>query len=290
LTPAPASAPPALRSRRLAAIDVDRPEIIADLAVIDTLPARSIYSEYSFGSWHSHVLANPTGDELDDEFRPDGGTAQPTVLGRRLGGIMRLVEETFVPDALRWVRIFTLSDGLLIPHVDFLEFDTPSTRLQLPLRTTSGALHSEGDVVMHLRAGELWWLEARVPHAACGTPGPARIALSLDFSVPPEQIGECLRRPAEPAGEPQLIGRPPLHDAELEALLGLSATLDRASVREVLRLYALVHFRRRAHAAACYDWLIAAARRADDGALVERAIAFRDYCLHKRAYGERFRW
>jgi putative nonproteinogenic amino acid hydroxylase len=287
---ASASGSPAVRSRRLAAVDVDRPEIAADLAVIDALPARSTYSEYSFGSWHSHVLANPSGDELDDDFRPHGPAAQATSLGRRLGAIMALVDETFVPDALQWVRIFTLSDGLLVPHVDFLEFDTQCTRLQLPLRTTPAALHSEAESVLHLRAGELWWLEARVPHAACSPAGPSRIALSLDFTVPPERIAECLRAPAEPAGEPQLVERPPLLATELEALLGLAATLDRTSVREVLRLYALVHFRRTAHAAACYDWLIAAARRAGAGGLAERAVAFRSFCLHTRAYGERFHW
>jgi putative nonproteinogenic amino acid hydroxylase len=284
------SAEPALRSRRLGAVEVERPGMAADLAAIDALPKRSSYSEYSFGGWHSHVLANPTGDEHDDEFRPHDGAALPTSLGRRLGTIMELVEDTFVPDALRWVRVFTLTDGLLLPHVDFIEFDGHSTRLQVPLRTTPGALHSEGEWVVHLRAGEVWWLEARVPHAACSPGGSARIALSLDFAVAPEHIARCLRRPAELAGEPELIERPPLGDEELEALLALAATFDAASVRELLRTYALVHFRRRVHAAACYDWLVEAARRAGAAALAERAAAFRTYCLHKRDYGERFRW
>lgn len=280
----------ALRSRALGRADVDRPGIARDLATIDALPGRSAYSEFSFGSWCSHVLANGSGDEHDTEFRPHDGPLQTTALGRRLPALMALVRDTFDLDALRWVRAFTLADGLLIPHVDFIEFDVPSTRVQVPLRTTAAALHSEADSVMHLRAGEIWWLEARLPHSACGPPGPTRIALVLDFAVAPQDIAGCVRDAGGEPPEPALVERPPLGAGELEALLGLGATLDARSVRDVLRLLALVHFRRRAHAADCFDWLVEAARRAGLADLEERAAAFRVFCLERRAHGERFAW
>jgi hypothetical protein len=57
-----------LHSTRITAVNVDTSEITADLAAVDRLVGRDTYSEFSFGRWHSHVLANATGDENDDEF------------------------------------------------------------------------------------------------------------------------------------------------------------------------------------------------------------------------------
>lgn len=203
---------------------------------------------------------------------------------------MELVRETFDFDAIGWVRIFTLTDGLLIPHVDFIEFEEPCTRLQLPLRTSPGALHSENETVWHLREGELWWLDAAVPHAACAPPGVPRIALSIDFAMAPGEVGACIRLTGRPRVEPMLVERPELDQDELEALIGLGPIIDRASIRDVLRLLGMVHFRRQAHAAACLDWIVEAVERSRVETLVERAEAFRTYCLHTRSYSEQFVW
>lgn len=280
-----------LRSTCITTVNVDIEDIRSDLAVADGLVLpRDTYSEFSFGRWYSHVLANSTGDEADDEFRPQTGPAVITSLGQALSGIFGLIESTFYLDRLRWARLIVQADGLLIPHVDFVEFQRPATRLQIPLRTTPAALHSEEETVMHLRAGEVWLLDATVPHAAYSPPGPPRIALCLDFDIPRGDIVSCLRQSAEPVQAPEIMDRPCMTPDQIASLVGLGAILDQTTVREVIRLIGMVHLRRQVHAAACFDWLVSAAERSANEQLVLRARAYRKYCLHERAYRERFVW
>ena len=281
----------ALRSACITTVNVDIEAVRTDLAVADGLVApRDTYSEFSFGRWYSHVLANATGDESDDEFRPQPGPAVITSLGQALPGIFGLIEDTFYLDQLRWARLIVQTDGLLIPHVDFVEFERPTTRLQIPLRTTAAALHSEEEAVMHLRAGEVWFLDAAVPHAAYSPPGPPRIALCLDFDIPRTDITSCLRRPPQPVWAPEIVDRPRIDQEQIAALIELGAILDQDTIREVLRLMGMVHFRRQTHAAACFNWLVSAAERSKNESLIQRTRGFRTYCLHKRVYRERFAW
>lgn len=279
-----------MRSVCITTVNVDSEEIRADLAAVDRLAGRDTYSEFSFGRWHSHVLANATGDECDDEFWPQSGPAVVTPLGSALPALVGLVENTFYLDQLRWIRVLAQTDGLLIPHVDFIELERSTTRLQVPLRTTPSCLHSEGQNVMHLRPGEIWFLDATVPHAAYSPPGPARVALCLDFDIPRKDIATCLRHPIEPAQPPRLVDRPSLEKDQLEALIELGSILDHDTVRDVIRLLGMVHFRRHSHAAACFDWLVAAAQRSNNELLVQRAKDYREYCLYRRTYREHFAW
>jgi putative nonproteinogenic amino acid hydroxylase len=279
-----------LNSRRLTTVDVNTDAIRTDLATVDQLVGRDTYSEFSFGRWHSHVLANATGDENDDEFRPQTGPTVVTPLGKLLPAIMELVEGTFYLDQLRWIRILTQTDGLLMPHIDFIEFNKSTTRLQLPLRTTPSCLHSEEHNVIHMRPGEVWFLDASRVHAAYSPPGPSRVALCLDFDIRREQIMACLRQSTESAQPPALVDRPPLEQKQLNSLIDLGSILDLSTLRDILRLFGIVHFRRQVHAAACFDWLVAAAERSANAQLVQQARDYRTYCLYKRTYGKHFTW
>jgi putative nonproteinogenic amino acid hydroxylase len=284
------SYPEDLRSTHISAVNVDTSAIRADLAVIDRLVPRDTYSEFSFGRWHSHVLANATGDERDDEFWPQKGPAIVTPLGKSLPAIMELVESTFYADQLRWVRVLTQTDGLLVPHIDFVEFSRSTTRLQLPLRTTPACLHSEGHNVFHMRPGEIWFLDATMVHAAYSPPGPSRVALCLDFDIPREHINTCLRQPSMSAQPPRLVDRSALTQEQLDSLIDLGSILDFSTVREILRLFGTVHFHRQVDAAACFDWLVAATQRSGNAQLVRRAQEYQTYCLYKRMYGKHFTW
>jgi len=284
------SHPHDLHSTRIAAVNVDTDSIRTDLAAVDRLVGRDTYSEFSFGRWHSHVLANATGDETDDEFRPQSSPAIVTPLGKSLPAILALVENTFYLDRLRWIRVLTQTDGLLIPHVDFIEFNRSTTRLQLPLRTTPSCLHSEGQNVMHMRPGEVWFLDATMVHAAYSPPGPSRVALCLDFDIPRQDIMTCLRQPSKSAQPPSLVERPPLERDQVKSLIDLGSILDLSTIRDILRLLGIVHFRRQVHAAACFEWLVAAAERSRNALLVQRAQEYRTYCLYERKYGKHFTW
>ena len=282
--------PQELRSTRISTVNVNTDAIRSDLASVDRLIGKDTYSEFSFGRWHAHVLANATGDERDDEFWPQDGPAVVTPLGKSLRAIWGLVESTFYLDQLRWVRVLTQADGLLIPHVDFVELNKPTTRLQLPLRASPSCLHSEGQNVIHMRPGEIWFLDATMVHAAYSPPGPSRVTLCLDFDIPREHIITCLRQPNTPAQPPTLVERPPLEQEQLKSLIDLGLILDFSTVRDIIRLFGTMHFRRQVHAAACFDWLVAAAEHSGNALLLQRVQEYQTYLLYKRTYGKHFTW
>ncbi|MEU2600561.1 putative nonproteinogenic amino acid hydroxylase [Streptomyces hirsutus] len=276
-----------LKSQRLATLPIDSCDLSEELSIIDSNDAGGEYDAFTFGSWSAHVLANSGGSDKDTSFRPYEGQLTQTELGRKLPGIMSVVTDNFSLERLQWVRIFSLSDGILAPHVDFLEFSEPGTRLQIPLRTDEDSLHSEEGIVYHLRRGEVWKIHTTVPHSARSVSPLPRLSLCLDFSGADEPIEIRNSIPAElPV---RIIERPPLSDAEVEELLS-SAELTAATLRTAFRRFAAVHFTRQAHATAAFDWFVEAAARTGDGALVDKARAFRTYCIEKRGYREAFEW
>ncbi|NBM14285.1 putative nonproteinogenic amino acid hydroxylase [Streptomyces sp. GC420] len=277
-----------LKSQRLAVLPIDSYDLDAELSVVDRHEYGGEYDALTFGAWSCHVLANGSGAESDIAFRPHSGRLALTELGKQLPGIMSLVTEHFSLDRLQWVRIFSLRDGIMAPHVDFLEFAEPGTRLQVPLRTSEESLHSENDIVYHLRRGEVWKIHTTEPHSARSTARTARLSLCLDFSDAEEPV--AIRNDV-PATEPiRIIERPAATEAELEELVGSGRTMTPETIRADFRRFAALHYERHAHAAAVFDWYEEAARRSGDAGIVAKAQAFRRYCIEKRADGETFDW
>lgn len=277
-----------LKSQRLTVLPIDSYKLDSELSIVDRHEYGGKYDALTFGSWSCHVLANGSGADSDIAFRPHDGRLTLTELGKQLPGIMSLVTEHFSLDRLQWVRIFSLRDGIMAPHVDFLEWAKPGTRLQIPLRTSEESLHSENDVVYHLRRGEVWKIHTTAPHSARSSAETARLSLCLDFSDAEEPV--AIRNDI-PATEPiRIIERPETTEAELEELMGSGRTLTPATMRSDFRRFAALHFERRTHAAAAFDWYEEAARRTGDARVVAKAQAFRRYCIERRADGETFDW
>jgi putative nonproteinogenic amino acid hydroxylase len=252
---------------------VESYDLDSEFSIVDDHEYGGEYDTFSFGPWSSHVLANGSGADSDTSFRPHQGRMALTELGKKLPGIMSLVTEHFPLDRLQWVRIFRAQDAILAPHVDFLEWAEPGTRLQIPLRTSEDSLHSENDIVYHLRRGEVWKIHTTDPHSTRSSAETARLSLCLDFS-----------------GADEIIERPEATGAEIEELLGAGGGLTPASMRSDFRRFAEFHFARRSHAATTYEWYEEAARRTGDVGMVAKARAFRTYCIEKRADGEAFHW
>lgn len=277
-----------LKSQRLATLPIDSYDLAEDLSVIDSNDAGGEYDAFSFGFWSAHVLANSGGSGKDTAFRPYEGQLTLTELGKKLPGIMSLVTDNFPLERLQWVRVFGLSDGILAPHVDFLEFSEPGTRLQIPLRTDEDSLHSENDIVYHLRRGEVWKIHTTVPHSARSVSPLARLSLCLDFSDAEAPIEIKNAIPSElPV---RIISRPPVTDADVAELLSSAADMNATNLRASFRKFAAVPFTRQADATAAFDWFIEAAVRTGDDVLVQKAEAFRTYCIEKRGYREDFDW
>ncbi|MEU9343327.1 putative nonproteinogenic amino acid hydroxylase [Streptomyces sp. NPDC048278] len=277
-----------LKSQRLAVLPIDSYDLASELSIVDRHEYGGEYDALTFGSWKCHVLANGSGAASDIAFRPHDARLTPTELGRQLPNIMSLVTEHFSLDRLQWVRIFSLRDGLMAPHVDFLEWAKAGTRLQIPLRTSEESLHSEDDIVYHLRRGEVWKIHTTAPHSASSSSRTARLSLCLDFSDSEEPVAV---RGDIPAAEPiRVIERPEATQAELEELIASGQEMTPATMRSGFRRFAALHFERRAHAVETFDWYEEAARRTGDAGVVAKAEAFRRYCVEKRADGEAFDW
>jgi putative nonproteinogenic amino acid hydroxylase len=276
-----------MKSRLLATIPLDSVRLKRDLQALDQAYFRDDYLEYTFGAWRSYVLANPTGDETDARFRPSDAAPLITALGRRMPYVLSLIDTHFDTRTLRWSRIFTVQDALLVPHRDFLEFDRPLHRLHLVLDTDPSCLHSEYDVVYHMRQGEIWEVDGLSIHAACTLSCYRRISLVLDFEQDGTPAESRIRATGgAPQPSPQILDLPTLSEAEIAAIRGLRAIARNENFRDVVNLLGKVHFYRKTSAAAMFDWLEHVFQ--DDPAALARACAYRRFCVDERQYQERF--
>ncbi|MFE7858585.1 putative nonproteinogenic amino acid hydroxylase [Streptomyces sp. NPDC057403] len=277
-----------LKSQRLAVLPIDSYDLDSELSIVDSHEYGGEYDTFTFGSWSSHVLGNGSGADSDTAFRPHEGSLALTELGKQLPNIMSLVTEHFPLDRLQWIRVFSLRDGIISPHVDFLEWAKPGLRVQVPLRTSDEALHSENDVVYGIRRGEVWKIHSTDPHSARSTSQVARLSLCLDFAEADEPL--AIRNDV-PATEPiRVVARPEPTAAELEELIAAGKEFTLETMRAHFRPFAALHFERHAHATAAFDWYVEAARRSGDEDIVAKAQAFRTYCIEKRGDGEAFVW
>ncbi|WP_158717178.1 putative nonproteinogenic amino acid hydroxylase [Streptomyces griseus] len=277
-----------LKSQRLAVLPIDSYDLDSELTIVDRHEYGGEYDAFTFGAWSSHVLANGSGADSDTAFRPHGGRLALTDLGKQLPGIMSLVTDNFPLDRLQWVRVFSLRDGLISPHVDFLEFSEPGTRLQIPMRTSEESLHSENESVYHIRRGEVWKIHSTDPHSARSTAKTARLSLCLDFADAETPI--AIRNDIAPTEPVRIIERPEATQAEIEDLIDSGRHFTPETMRTEFRRFAEFHFERRAHATAALDWYVEAARRTGDDSMTAKASAFRTYCVEKRKDGEAFDW
>lgn len=281
---------PMLRSRRLATLPLDIPTLAEELSVLDAAPAPAEYDSFTFGTWVAHVLANGSGAQDDTAFRPHGDALVTTDLGARLPGIMDFVHRHFNTNALQWVRVFGLQDGILAPHRDFLEFESPGVRVQVPLRTSEESLHSENSTVYHLRAGEVWQIQTIDTHSASSGPGPARLSLCLDFSAEGFDPERDILGAIPAVADIRTIERPPISEAEIGELIETLGPMTQDTAKLVFRTLAATHFRRESDATDVFTWFERAARHGDHKDLIALAQAFRVFCIEKRSWREDFAW
>lgn len=268
-----------MRAKILGFIDLDEFVPPAEVETILNFEYTDTYSEYVFGVWRSCVLLNGSGAHLDSEIHEYEGNAQQTALVANLPGVQSLLHSCFAVDRIKWVRVFKQDRGFLLPHVDFVGMHEGFIRLHVPLRTSPTCMHSEENVVYHMRRGEIWYVEAARVHSSGNLSGAARASLCIDFSVhgPVESLVRPAFRVKEATREPHVIQRRPFTDRDKLAALGKVLRVDTfdAVVAELIR----IHFERDVHAGAMFDWLADMAVASQNPELKERARKLRELAL-----------
>jgi L-proline cis-4-hydroxylase len=257
-----------LRSHALGAMPLDPQRLAPELATLAGWELRTC-TGYAVGSWGKCILL---------EREAPGAPLAVTAHGAALPYVVERIERAFRTELLRFAQIFVAREGGYVrPHRDWDGEAPMFARVHVPLQTDDGSLHAEDDLAYHMRRGEIWFVDASRAHSAgCFSATTPRVHLVLDF-VPGVALGETLREGGyEPLADrdPRAV-RAPFTAAQLAAVHGLARIATERTFSRIADLLGTLHFAYDVDCAALYDWLDEIARRADDGALAERAREMR---------------
>lgn len=268
-----------MNSRIVGRLQEGREAYLSQSDRILSLDFNAAYAEFLFGRWKNCVFYNASGLSADHMLHEYSGGGRFTDLASRVPFVQELTAQTFHTTYLKWVRAFVLEDGLLLPHRDYLEMDTGFTRLHLVLKTNAGCLHSEEDDVFHMRAGEIWFLEARKTHCACNFGDTPRVTLCFDF-MPDIPFTDLFADAATAAALPALqrVDRDNLAEREIRDVLR-GEYLNPGNLRDVAASLARLHFTRRANAGAMFDWLQQLAEESPHAATIPAVAEMRKWAL-----------
>jgi L-proline cis-4-hydroxylase len=270
-------------TRLLAKVPLDPRRLADTIAAIARIRFSDAYSDFACGKWETCVLRNPTGRAHEAIIRESDHIARPTEIGRELPYLEELIEREFDAARLRWARLMRVAGtGCVIPHVDFLEFSNPYTRLHLCLATNAQAWNSEDHRLIHMREGEIWHLDAtRVHSAVCFSHEP-RVHLVLDFIGTDDPESYLAHPPSAPKVQPDDAVRPPMPEKVASAIAALGDLISEANFRDVVSILAKMHFYYDAHAADMFDWLRSAVQRSGDRRLEDMAAMLERTCVIAR--------
>lgn len=275
--------PTVMSSRAIGRIDLDAERLRRDLEKLEHFEFNRGYSDYSRGNpgWSNCVLANHSGDYLDQTFGGYEGESKQTRWGAQLDYLSEVVDTTFDKKHLKWVRLFVCEDGMLIPHRDYLDLpEREFLRIHVPLQTDSRSLHSEQDCVYHMNIGEIWFVDGTRVHSAYSYDGRPRIFLTLDFEAEVD-FPELFLDRSDYADdiEPQWVQRLPFDEEYRRALFGLGPLLNHDNFDNIVEILSKVHFTREVTCEVVYDWLIDLATTAGHPELIERAVSMKHFFL-----------
>ncbi|MFE2070833.1 aspartyl/asparaginyl beta-hydroxylase domain-containing protein [Streptomyces sp. NPDC059467] len=277
-------APGAERTRRLATVPLDTERLAADLEVMDRLPYASSYSDFAFAPLRNTMLWNATGVLGEALLGDYPGGARPTEHGRLLPYVNELITGLFRTEHLKFARLLVLPPGcVMVPHRDYLELDQDMIRIHVPLRTSERCFSSQGDTVFHMRAGEMWFLDATRTHTAASFWDIDRIHLTCDFiagSIDEVLTAPAAHRPGVPAGN--IAPRRPLRPAERDALLGLADLIDLDNYRDVMAVLTKRHFEALIQADEVFGWMKDIAAASGRPEVLDRVARDEEYYLVRR--------
>ncbi|MER9606953.1 aspartyl/asparaginyl beta-hydroxylase domain-containing protein [Mesorhizobium sp. M0243] len=276
-----------METQILGTVELNKARLAADLATLENTKFSSAYSDFACGRWESCVLRNHSGLQEEDTLVTHHARAVATPLGHSLPYLDELMTTHFDAEAIRYARIIRISENAcVIPHRDYLELDAKFVRLHLPLQTNVKCNNTELDKIYHMRSGEIWFLDASIPHSAGCFSSTPRLHLMVDFEGTrhPDAV---VRNVEQPLVRDEMVDtREEWTDEAFKRILGLSEIISEANYREIVSILAKLHFFYKVDCQAMYAWLKELCRRRGDPALVEKTHALERFCLLDRAAGE----
>lgn len=281
-------------------IAFDTAALKSDLQVLSQLPViKEQYDEFSAGTWINHSIYNRSGEWRDTRYSDYRHAAVKTQVGQQTPYLCRMIEETFDVENMRMARVRNLVDGIVIPHIDFLELSEDKDRyirILLPLETCLDAYHAEENFgVFRMRKGDIWILESQVPHWACNLGSDSRRILSIDFQYWDETQPHYSRIFKDPnfckeVIRPTLLQRQALEPEDRDDYLRMLATQfqGRYDAEKLLVKLAQLQLRCDWPVSAIYDELVAVSRLTGDSELIAYCEDMRRFYIGSRVMDERF--
>jgi hypothetical protein len=266
-------------SKILGKVCFDEQRLQSDIQKINGFEFSNNYSNYCTGEWKICILWNHTGSHQDFHLQDYEGRVKPTEFGLQLDYLNEFIADVFNTEYIRYVRIFLLRKGVIIPHTDYSKLKKDLFRVHIQLQTSLDCLGSNEDVVFHMRKGEVWFLDAAKPHSGSNLSDLSRLTLCIDFAsdIEPSQIFKDKTK-YDPSILPCIIERPPIELEYIQAIKSLGVLLCPENFEDILGLLAKVHFVRHTHADSMFDWMIDIAKQSQNKSLIDRAF------LTKRSY------
>lgn len=284
-----------MNSKIIGTVDLDDALLDSEIKkILEFGDVKEEYSEYRFGVWKNYVLWNGSGDVKDTLFKGPQGGAVKTEFGQQLDYINSIIETNFRTERIKMVRAILLSDAIVIPHRDYVEFKSDSeslVRVHIPLKTSLDCLHSEERDVFHMRKGELWFLDVSCTHSACNLSDSPRISLVLDFQLDGEPLESLLKGEQlqdKPKTDALMIDREPLDESFLQTIASMKHVINHMNFRDIVLFLSRVHFYRDVDQRMLFDWLIDICREQKDQSLLEKSLRFKTYMVKDRELQERF--
>ncbi len=276
-----------MTTRILGLVSLDQRRLAADLAALAKTNFSTAYSDFACGRWESCMLRNRSGVQEEDTVVIHHNPAVATPLGRSLPYLNELLETHFDTSSMRYARIIRISENAcIIPHRDYLELDAKFARVHLVLDTNQRCMNTEKDRIFHMGLGEIWFLDASLPHSAASFSPIPRVHLMADFegTCAPENV---VRNTEQPLTRTLMAdAREEWTDEALQCVLGLSKIVSEANYREIVSILAKLHFFYKVDCEAMYGWLREICRRRGDAALIEKTDKLERFFLIDRVPGE----
>jgi hypothetical protein len=282
-----------VRTQLLGKLVIDQSAVSRELDASLDFDYAEQYPEFQSGSrpWRTCMLWS-VGGEIGDGViaRYDTSRAcQPTVYGEKLPYLRALVAEHFALRHLLFARMVVMTDNVLVPHRDFVEFterdaDARAThRLHVPLATAEDCLLMEDNVVYRMRQGEVWSLDVTCPHSAAVLQDTRRVHLILDFAdVPDDQVLTFAFDPSTGIPASNTVERPPLTERERQAFLALADVIDSENIKEILGLVIRKHYRKDGGEDFVWKTMRAIGRASGDQAVQARIEELFHHCMLER--------